>query len=203
MLFLSLASTPSTESWRPAPETPSKSSLLAEERTATRSVPFGSFAIRSSTIFAGTAHASTAARAAAAHSSTFAGLAPLSASARAFTAFSTPAPATALRITPKGTAKPSGAQKPHFFARDSSLPEEAALEPTVDAWSAAPTTASTPSALRLISPTFLGFAAPPSLAFAAPSARASGPTCSAFASPPASTVRRTQAPWGAWPATLS
>mmetsp|Transcript_50986 Transcript_50986/g.157894 ORF Transcript_50986/g.157894 Transcript_50986/m.157894 type:complete len:207 (-) Transcript_50986:55-675(-) len=200
MLLLSLASTPRTESWRPAPETPSRSSLLAEERTATRPVPSGIFAIKSSTTFAGTAHASTAARAAAAHSSIFAGHALFNASARACTASSTAAPDTALRITPNGTAKPSGAWKPHVFARDSSFPEEAALEPAVEAWSASATVGSTPSASRLISPTFLGFATPPSaLTFARPSARSSAPTCSAFVPPLASTASRTQAPWGAWP----
>mmetsp|Transcript_11200 Transcript_11200/g.33109 ORF Transcript_11200/g.33109 Transcript_11200/m.33109 type:complete len:220 (+) Transcript_11200:556-1215(+) len=194
MAFLSLASTPSTESWRPAPETPSRSSLLADERTATRSVPLGSFAIRSSTTFAGTAHASTALRATAAHSSIFAGGPPFSASARAFTAWSTAAPVTALRITPKGTANPSGAEKPHFFAMDSSFPEEAALEPAVEA-SARPRMGTTASAARLIAPTCFGFEPPPpALAFAAPSARASGPTFSTFALPLASTVSRTQPP---------
>mmetsp|Transcript_43994 Transcript_43994/g.113721 ORF Transcript_43994/g.113721 Transcript_43994/m.113721 type:complete len:426 (+) Transcript_43994:349-1626(+) len=202
--FLSVASTPSTESWRPAPETPSRSSLFAEERTATRSVPFGRAAAKSSTTFVGTVHASTAARAVFAHSSILAGLPPFSASVSAATALSTAAPETALRMTPKGTAKPVGAQKPHCFARLSSLPEEAALDPTVEAWSASFTTGSTLSPVRFISPTFFGVAlASAEDFFEEPSSRAFASTCSAFAPPLASIVSRTQAPAGAWRMTSS
>mmetsp|Transcript_149690 Transcript_149690/g.480631 ORF Transcript_149690/g.480631 Transcript_149690/m.480631 type:complete len:224 (-) Transcript_149690:2195-2866(-) len=148
----SLQSTPSTESWRPAPETPSRSSLLAEERTATRSVPAGKPLMRSSTTSLGTLHFSTAALAASARDSSLSDLSS-KAFCKAATASSTSFPDTALVMTPNGTAKPWGAMNPAALAIDSSFPEEAALDPAVWGESAKSITGITFVSFKLSSPT--------------------------------------------------
>mmetsp|Transcript_7301 Transcript_7301/g.20776 ORF Transcript_7301/g.20776 Transcript_7301/m.20776 type:complete len:249 (-) Transcript_7301:1510-2256(-) len=196
---LSFGSTPSTESWRPAPETPSRSSLFAEERTATRSVPSGSPASKSSRTFLGTLHFSTVARAA---SASFAMSAePLSkASCSALTAASTPSPFTDVVMTPKGTACPFGALKPALSAMDSSFPEEAALEPAVCGESARSTTAMTSLASTFSCPSLAFLPSDFASVFAAPDAFAAASLSSASlagstrTSPTASTMSFTPAP---------
>mmetsp|Transcript_65439 Transcript_65439/g.188533 ORF Transcript_65439/g.188533 Transcript_65439/m.188533 type:complete len:233 (+) Transcript_65439:695-1393(+) len=198
----SLGSTPNTESWRPAPETPSRSSLFAEERTATLSVPAGRPATRSSSTFFGTLHFSTASRAACARAAM-----PSLLASNAFCNFSTAAstslPVTHLVMTPKGTAWPLGALKPAFSAMDSNLPDEAALEPAVWGESARSTTAMTSCASTLSLPSFVspfsagfGFASPA----AAPDASLSSASVagSTRTSPTASTMSLTAAPSAAF-----
>mmetsp|Transcript_83772 Transcript_83772/g.241898 ORF Transcript_83772/g.241898 Transcript_83772/m.241898 type:complete len:390 (+) Transcript_83772:544-1713(+) len=200
----SFGSTPKTESCKPAPETPSRSSLFAEERTAMRSVPAGSFATRSSRTFAGTLQASTASRVAWARSATL-GECESRAVCSAATAASTAVPATERVMTPNGTAKPFGALKPAVSAMDSRRPEEAAFEPATCGEVANSTASMRPCASTLSCPSFgaalpLACAAvaaePPdfALAAAAASARAASLIFSMRTSPNAATSSFAGAP---------
>mmetsp|Transcript_35246 Transcript_35246/g.84495 ORF Transcript_35246/g.84495 Transcript_35246/m.84495 type:complete len:209 (-) Transcript_35246:2002-2628(-) len=160
-LDLSLISTPRTESCSPAPDTFSRSSLFAEDRTATRSA-LGKPAASASTTAAGTASFSTVARTACAAAST--SEPPLRALSKAATAESKSEPFTTAFMTPKGIARPLGALKPSCCASFSSLPLEAALLPATWGLSAMDTASRTLLSAKLSSPSF-GFTAVPEASF--------------------------------------
>mmetsp|Transcript_65319 Transcript_65319/g.199918 ORF Transcript_65319/g.199918 Transcript_65319/m.199918 type:complete len:251 (-) Transcript_65319:1492-2244(-) len=178
--------TPRTESCRPAPETPSRSSLLADERTATRSVPLGSPSTSASRTAFGTLHCATASLADLAQSAMRSGV-ESSARWRAWTAASTALPCTAFAMTPKGTARPFGARNPAFEAIDSSFPEDAALEPAVCGESASDTAVITFCSATLIFPSLAAPLPPLALAFASGAVSPFSATAFSAASPTAST----------------
>mmetsp|Transcript_37524 Transcript_37524/g.86613 ORF Transcript_37524/g.86613 Transcript_37524/m.86613 type:complete len:380 (+) Transcript_37524:615-1754(+) len=184
----SATSTSNTESCKPAPETFSKSSLLAEDRIATR-VFFGKAATTSLTTCGSICNFATLLR----NSNAFSSTAFKSLLDKAFSnASAMPSkdfPQTTLDIAPKGIAQLIGVRKRPSVADSAAnfcnRPAEAALAPTVlgkalSAWS----TAKTAVSFRLICPTDafgaeLPFAAATSLA----SDKASAPTAVTSTSP--------------------
>mmetsp|Transcript_16737 Transcript_16737/g.29283 ORF Transcript_16737/g.29283 Transcript_16737/m.29283 type:complete len:338 (-) Transcript_16737:1742-2755(-) len=147
--------TPTTESCRPAPETSSRSSLFAEERTAMSVMLAGNTFATASKIFGSTLRPATAFRRSSAHPSTSSSL--FSATSKALSAASKAEPCTAFDMTPKGMAQLTGVLKEHLpaAARASSCPAEDAFAPTTSGVALlASATARTEVSLRFKPPSF-------------------------------------------------